>query len=451
MTGESSHNVHIVSLGCPKNFVDTEVMAASLLTRQFGITPDPAEADVFLINTCAFLPSAREEAEEFISEAVQWKKESPGRRIIVTGCLNQWDSERTYAAKYPEVDLWVGINQTPELGPLLERLFRDQDAASTYEPCRYLYDDATPRLQLTPPHYAYLKITEGCDNCCAYCSIPRIRGPLRSRSIASVVREARNLLDAGVRELILIGQDITAFGHDGNGGSLAELLRQLDRLDGDFMLRLLYAHPAHVTDELIATIAAAKHVLPYLDLPLQHISDRILASMGRYVTRRDTETLLDKLTATIPDLALRTTFITGYPGETEAEFQELRDFVAARQFRRLGVFAYCAEPQTRAAMLPAPVPAAIAAARRDEIMALQAKMSLKFNQTLVGKNLRVIIDEKTGKTTATGRTYMDAPEIDNLVDIRNLHRIRPGATIEVKITACSNYDLEGKPAIKKQL
>ncbi len=443
-------NVHIVSLGCPKNFVDTEVMAASLLAHDFGISPDPAHSDVFLINTCAFLPSARAEAEEFIEEAIQWKKQRKNRRIVVSGCLNQWDNEHIYEKKYPEVDLWNGINKTPDLGKTLSRLYSDGNSDSQYEHCSFLYDENTPRLQLTLPHYAYIKISEGCDNCCSYCSIPRIRGHLRSRSIKSVITEAENLLRNGVKELILIGQDITAFGHDHKDGSLAELLRHLDMLEGDFMVRLLYTHPAHFTDELIETIAKSQHILHYIDMPLQHISDRIMASMGRKVTRQQVEALLDKLTAAIPDITIRTTFITGYPGETEEEFQELYDFAAARKFQRLGVFAYCEEPQTRAIELADKVPAEVAEERRDKIMEMQAKNSLIFNNSLVGKDLRVIVDEQTGKSTALGRTYMDAPDIDNLVYVRNVLRVSAGDIITVKITACSNYDLEGKMVVKQK-
>ena len=450
MAQNTQKNVHIVSLGCPKNFVDTEVIAASLFAHGFGITPEPSHADVFLVNTCAFLPSARAEAEEFILEAVKWKKQRKNRRIVVSGCLNQWDQEHVYEKKYPEVDLWNGINKTPDLGKLLARLYQGGAGEQQYEHCSYLYDENTPRLQLTLPHYAYIKISEGCDNCCSYCSIPRIRGKLRSRSIESVVNEAENLLRNGVKELILIGQDITAFGQDGHGKNLAELLRRLDALEGDFMLRLLYTHPAHFTDELIGVIAASKHVLHYIDMPLQHISDRILASMGRKVTRQQVETLLGKLVAAMPDIAVRTTFIVGYPGETEEEYRELYDFAAAMKFRRLGVFSYCEEPRTRAIELADKVPAEVADRRRDEIMEMQAKISLNFNNSLVGKDLRVIIDEQTGKATAVGRTYMDAPDIDNLFYVKNILRATPGDVITVKVTACSNYDLEGKMVTNKK-
>jgi len=444
---KNRHFVYTVSLGCPKNFVDTEVIAGSMVVAGFGLTSDLDEADLYLLNTCAFLPSARAEAEEYLADASAWKAKAPKhRKIVVSGCLNQWDTDRIYPARYPQVDLWAGINDVAKLGERLAVLFQTPATPGLVEIPDYLYDETTPRLQLTPSHYAYIKISEGCDNRCSYCSIPKIRGRLRSRGCDSVVKEAENLLAGGVKELIVIGQDITAFGHDRGHAELSALLRRLDALPGDFRLRLLYTHPAHFTPELVDVFASGKHLLPYLDMPLQHIADRILKVMGRKVGRPEIEKLLRELRAKIPGLGLRTTFITGFPGETNAEFQELYDFVQAQRFERMGVFTYCPEPETAAARMADQVPQELAASRRDRLMELQAKLSLKFNQAQIGKVWQVMIDAPADSEGYLGRTYLDTPEIDNCVMVRTRSKLEPGAVIPVTITAADEYDLTGKPA-----
>ncbi len=445
MKNNSNKLVYIVSLGCPKNFVDTEVMAASLITGGFGITPSPSNADVYLVNTCAFIPTAREEAEEFIAEALQWKKKKARKRkVVISGCLNQWDTEGVYRKEFPEVDMWMGVNDVAEIGRLLSELFAGEHTEFNYETAEYLYDDTTPRIQLTLPHYAYVKISEGCDNCCAYCSIPKIRGRLRSRTIASVVKEAENLIQYGTKELILIGQDITAFGVDNNTGSLSELIRTLDKLPGDFKIRLLYTHPAHFTNELVDVIASSSHVMPYVDMPLQHISDHILTAMGRKVTKQRVEELIVMLREKIPGIVIRTTFITGFPGETEADYNELRDFVEKYKFERLGVFPYYPEPETPAAAMPEQVSAQTALARSEELMELQSKISLNNNKKLVGKEIDVIVDSFNDDDIAIGRSYMDAPEIDNCIYAEVAPEVNPGDMVRVEILSCTEYDLEGK-------
>lgn len=437
-------SVYIVSLGCPKNFVDTEVMAASLIVHGFGISNEARDADVYMINTCAFIPSAREEAEECIREALKWKGGRGGRRkVVIAGCLNQWDRQGDYRRLFPEVDLWVGLNSVPVLAERIAGLYKKGGVvADDFEVADYLYDDSTPRLQLTPRHYAYIKISEGCDNCCSYCSIPLIRGRHRSRASASVLREAENLLRGGVGELILIGQDITAYGADSGDMNLAELLRQLDRLEGNFRLRLLYTHPAHFTDELVEVMASSKHLLPYADMPLQHISDRILASMGRKVSRSRIEELIAKLRREIPGIALRTTFIVGYPGETEEDFDILYDFVKRMRFERLGVFTYFEEPGTPAAAMPDKVPEEVAEERMERLMLLQSQISLELNQAMIGREIEVAVDgRERGK--CFGRSYMDAPEIDNQVVFAAGRRTAVGDVVKVKISSCSEYELEG--------
>ncbi len=446
--------VYIVSLGCPKNLVDTELMSGNLISNGWGITFSPDEANVFLINTCAFIPPARDEAKDFVEEAIYWKNERVDeRKIIVTGCLVQWDKDEAFRREYPEIDLWLGIDQVTRVAEYLQQVLTAAPATNIFmrqnDPA-FIYDDRMPRLQLTLPHLAYLKITEGCDNRCSYCLIPSIRGGLRSRSIKSVVAEAAGLLQNGVRELVLIGQDITAFGMDNNGqGNLAGLLRELDQFDTKYWLRLMYTHPAHFSDELIETIANAKHVLPYIDLPLQHISDRILQAMGRKISRDGIIALLEQLRKTIPNLALRTTFITGFPGETERDFEELKSFVQEHEFQRFGVFSFFSEPDAPASKLPFSIPHAVGEQRAAELMNIQAEISLRNNRLLIGRNLEVIFDV-CRPDGAVGRSIMDAPEIDNSVVIKGRTNIRPGDIRQVEVTDANAYDLIAKLPVAKR-
>lgn len=441
--------VYSVSLGCPKNFVDTEILTGHLLSGNIGLTESPDNADVYMINTCAFIPPARAEAESFIRKAVAWKKRSPkSRKIAICGCLVQWDKKNEYAGKYPEVDLWLGIDKIASIAKHIGQLFEKE----TIKPIRvltstpeYIYNETTARLQLTPKHYAYVKIAEGCNNRCTYCSIPGIRGALRSRKSESIYKEAQSLVGNGCRELILIGQDTTAFGRDLNdeNENLPALLEKLDNIEGDFWIRLLYTHPAHFTDELVSVFKKSKHIIPYIDMPLQHISDRILASMGRKVRSEQIRKLLSKLRNEIPGIAIRTTFLVGYPGETENDFTELSDFVRLQKFDRLGAFTYYPEPGTPAAAFGKQVPSEVAEQRKDLIMRLQAEISLEHNIGLAGKTLDVLVD-RVGKGEAFGRTYMDSPDIDNLVKINiGKTKISVGDLVRVTVKSAGAYDIEG--------
>lgn len=439
--------VYIVSLGCAKNLVDTEVAAGALAVEGIGFAEDPKDADVYFINTCAFIPPARKEAESFIKDAVKWKKADKNRRIIVGGCLTNWDREGKFVQKYPQVDSWITTDDAEKLAEYVKKLYKNDQGEiaplteATFAPV-FLYNEKTPRLQLTPPHFAYLKISDGCNNNCSYCAIPGIRGKLRSRTLVSVLNEAKNLIKNGVLELIITAQDITAFNKDSKTENLASLLNELDDLKGNFKIRLLYAHPAHLTEETIKTFANAKHLLHYLDMPLQHISDKILQKMNRKVTSCEIRKKLTSLKKTVPDMAIRTTFLVGFPGETEDDFAELIEFVKEQRFARLGVFTYYPEPGTQAAEMADQVPAKIAEKRRDELMKLQSRISLENNQKLIGTKLDVIIDQYDSEAqTAIGRTYMDAPEIDNEVIISNIPDIQPGEVINVKITAATAYEL----------
>lgn len=434
----AEHAVYLVSLGCSKNLVDTEVIAGSLLTAGYLLAFDPEEADLYLINSCAFIPAARAEAVEAIEEALAWKAERVGRRVVVAGCLPEWDKPGDFPKRYPEVDLWTGVNDVASIAALLDG--KAEPDPRKEEPV-WLYDHTTPRLQLTVPHMAYLKIADGCNNRCSYCAIPGIRGALRSRSIASVVEEAKNLVSGGVRELLVIAQDITAFGADRpeEGGEIAGLLEELNAIPGDFVIRLLYTHPAHYTKKFIDFLARTDtKVLPYLDIPLQHINDRILKAMRRHVTKAETVALLAELRERVKDLTIRTTFITGFPGETEEEFEELVEFVKAQKFERCGVFPYSPEPRTPAAEMADQIPPEVAEARAKKLMALQKRIMKKANRNWIGREVRMLIDDVDGNC-AIGRAMMDAPEIDNRIVLERAGRKKPGTFCRVRITDADSY------------
>ena len=429
---------YLVALGCPKNLVDAELLSGALMKNGYSLSLDPDAADVYIVNTCAFLPAARVEAAREIEAALEWKSRVPGRRVAVCGCLTEYDkSSGEYKKRFSEVDLWSPVNDVEHVGELLAGA-----APSTGKPC-YLNSDVSPRLQLTLPHLAYLKIADGCNNCCTYCAIPKLRGVLRTRPQASVVREAEMLVSSGVRELVLVAQDTTAFGMDrpGSGEDLCSLLRALEALPGDFSIRLLYTHPAHYTDELIGFLASSRRVLPYLDIPLQHISDRILKAMNRHVTRAGIETLLTKLRAAIPDLTLRTTFIVGFPGESEAEFAELCDFCRDFKFERMGVFPYAAEAGTPAAKLKGQISAEVADERAAILMRRQIARMKRRNRKMVGATARVSVDAVDPAGFAVARGAMDAPDIDNAVLIRDGRRLHPGDRVLVRIVGTAGCDL----------
>lgn len=438
----TAEGVYLVSLGCPKNLVDSEVMAGSLISGGIPLNFDASTAKYYLINTCAFLPGARSECENAIAEGIRWKKWAPQqRKLIVSGCLIQQDKQKLIRSKYPEVDAWSGVDG---VGDILQT-FQQADSGYTTGDSdlpTYLYDENTPRLQLTLPHVAYLKIADGCNNCCSYCSIPLIRGRLRSRSVDSVVKEAQDLINNGVYEIILIAQDITAYGADRqDGATLAKLLKALDALQGDYCLRLLYTHPAHYTDEFFAEYAVNKHLLPYLDIPLQHINDDILQKMGRKCSRQRIEEVLQKIRAARPESIIRTTFITGLPGESDAEFDELMEFVKTQKFARLGVFSYSPEPGTPAAERTDRVELPLAEARAEAIMAEQQKIALAANQALMGKTLTVICDAVEGRH-AIGRVLdMDAPEIDNTIHLTAQRRLKCGEICQARVTEAKTFDL----------
>lgn len=461
MTARVTHEiplVHVTSLGCSKNWVDTEIILAGLLQKEFGISPESNDANLWLINTCGFITSAREETEAAIRRAITWKKRRPARRkIVVTGCICAWENAEDVIARYPAVDLWLKPDDVPNAHEHIAALWYGATDPVPHQKTPFLYDHTTPRVQLTPEHYAYVKIADGCDNKCSYCAIPKIRGRSRSRTIASVAEEVTNLVNLGVKEIILIGQDITRFGQDRDGGeTLVGLLRALETLQGTFWIRLLYLHPARYSDELTELYASAKHLIPYLEMPIQHIDAEILKSMNRAVNPGRIREIFLTLRQKVPQIALRTTFIIGYPGETEAQFEKILDLLREIRFDRVGAFVYQPEPGTPAATMPDQVPKAVAEERYQRLMTLQSEISEAQNLELVGETLEILVDEADGEWVV-GRTYRDAPDIDNKVIVRNAKKIRePGCFINGFVTAASPYELLARyvppatpPKIKK--
>ena len=438
--------VRLVSLGCPKNTVDTGVAAGALLMDGFGLTADDDEADIIWINTCAFLLSARKEAMEEIRRACTWKKRRPGRIVVVAGCLPQWDKDGTVRAKYPLVDAWEGIDAPAEIGSVLKRLTANKSLPErkSGKPCSWIYDETTPRLTVESEHFAYLKIADGCCNCCSYCLIPSIRGALRSRTVKSVVTEAKSLVSLGYRELILIAQDTGAFGRDRTGGAseLPELLAALDQLPGDFRIRLMYVHPASVDDAMIRAFKQCRRLIPHIEMPVQHVSGPVMTAMNRHITAERQSEVIRKIREA--GFTIRTTLMTGFPGETEEDFQLLLDAVKSRVFSRIGVFAFSPEDGTPAAAMKGRVPAKTAAARAARIAAEQERISRETNRALTGQTLEIILDEDAGRGRWRGRMLMDAPDIDQTVHVSKCPAgLTAGMVVPVTITRTAAYDLYG--------
>lgn len=436
-----------VSLGCPKNLVDSERMLGLLQVDGYRLVPEPEGADFVVVNTCGFIERARDESFAAIDEMLRLKEQGRIRGVIVSGCLAERQKEQLLAER-PEIDSLVGVFAREEVARVADRLvghLDEQRAVFQPAPIRPLRD--TDRLRITPRHFAYLKISEGCDRLCTFCAIPKMRGTHATKPIEEVVREAEQLAADGVRELIVVAQDTTYYGLDLYGRPrLAELLRQLDQVAGLAWIRLMYFYPMYIDDELVETIAAARKIVPYLDMPLQHINDELLRRMARRVTRQETETLLTKLRDRIPGLALRTTLITGFPGETEPQFEELVDFVRTQRFQRLGVFTYSLEPDTPAARLPDQLPEAVKEVRRQRLMETQQEIAFAWNARQIGTQKDVILDRPVPNepNVWVGRSHADAPDIDAAVYVTGgKKRLAAGDIVSCEIVASQDYDLVG--------
>ncbi len=422
-----TNKIEIITLGCSKNTVDSERLMRQLKANNFEIVQTSEEADSIIINTCGFIEPAKEESIETILKAVELKKEGRVKQVVVAGCLSQ-RYKKELEKEIPEVDSYFGEEAYKEIvnfydGRLKKELLGERELT-------------------TPSHYAYLKISEGCDNPCSFCAIPLIRGKHRSKPIEELLRETEFLAGKGVKELIIIAQDVTDYGKDLYGQrQLHTLLRKLSEVKGIEWIRLLYAYPSHFPDEVIKEIAENPKILNYIDLPLQHISDSVLKSMQRGISKRRTIELIEKLRSEIKNLTFRTTFIVGYPNETEKDFQELYDFVAEMEFDRLGVFTYSQEEDTTAFELGDPIEEAVKEERKEAIMELQREISFKKNKSLVGQTTKVIVDSLEGDFYIA-RSERDAPEVDGEVLIpAEKNKIQVGNFYEVDIYDCNDYDL----------
>ena len=435
--------IALISLGCPKNQVDADVMCRSLLAAGHESTADLSQADVIIVNTCGFIESAKAEAIENILMACSYKKQNPDLKVVVTGCLAE-RYQKEIRAEMPEVDAVVGIGSNSAICAVIERLSagpQEQFGPKTAMPL------GGARVISTPPHYAYLKIAEGCNNGCYYCAIPLIRGGLRSRAMSDCVAEAKWLADQGVQELIVVAQDPTAYGEDwGKPGSICQLLDQLNAVEGIRWIRILYAYPERITDEFVAALQHNEKVLPYLDLPIQHCNDEILHRMNRRGGRREIEEAIAKLRAGIPNITLRTTLIAGFPGETEEQFEEMCRFVRDMQFDRLGCFAYSPEEGTKAATMPDQIDEEVKQRRADQIMEIQTGIMSRKQAERVGQELECIcdeLDEENGLYLL--RTMSDAPEIDGNVCVpADEYQLEFGHFYKVHILDSDLYDLYGE-------
>jgi ribosomal protein S12 methylthiotransferase len=448
--------VGMISLGCAKNLVDAEIMLGSVLQKGMQVTSDASDADVLVVNTCAFIDTAKEESIEAILEAHQQRvsARNPDQKLIVSGCMSQRFAGELQES-LPEVDLFIGLDQVKQLGGIVEDLLSRAPGETPHSlPAffktrpTYIPDYDTPRFRLTPAHSAFLKIAEGCNHPCTFCVIPQMRGKHRSRSPGSILSEIRGLVAEGVREINLISQDTTYYGMDlwnekagprqpvdsSRGPTLSALLQEIEKIDGDFWIRLLYTHPAHWSDELIETIAQCRKVARYIDMPLQHIDHGMLQRMRRETSRAHIEDLIGRLRSGIPGVALRTTFIVGFPGETEEEFAELLSFIEKTRFERLGIFKYSQEEGSRAAKMADQISSKVKNARYKTAMQLQQRIAREQAEAKVGQTLKLLVDQPL-----IARTEADAPDVDARVVLQTPASV--GEFVQRTITNARGYDL----------
>jgi len=439
-----------VSLGCDKNLVDTEKMLGVAGGLGVSFTDDETEADAILINTCCFIGDAKEESVNTILEMARYKEEGKCRALIVAGCLAQ-RYKQEIIDEILEVDAILGTTSYEEIGNVLTRLFgeekeKKEEHISCFHDLKELPETAKKRVMTTGGHYAFLKIAEGCDKRCSYCIIPYLRGPYRSVPMEQLLAEARELAENGVRELILVAQETTLYGKDLYGEkTLPKLLHELAQIPGIYWIRIQYCYPEEITDELIQAIKTEEKVCHYLDIPIQHASDRILKRMGRRTHKAELKERIGALRREIPDIALRTTFICGFPGETEEDHEELMEFVDEMEFERVGVFTYSAEEDTPAYSYPDQIPEEVKEERRADVMELQQEIAFEHCENMVGKVLDVMIEGKVADEPAyVGRTYMDAPNVDGLIFVNADEMLMSGDFVRVKVTGANEYDLIGE-------
>ncbi len=436
-----------ISLGCPKNVVDSERMLGLLELDGYQLVEDPADADFVVVNTCGFIEQSRDESLAAIDQMLDLKDRGQLRGVIVAGCLAERQKEELLV-KRPGIDALVGVFARDEIVRVADRLLGDMEEQRLVfrpAPVRALAD--RDRLRVTPQHFAYLKISEGCDRLCTFCAIPKMRGKHATKPIEQVVDEAKQLAADGVREMILVSQDTTYYGVDlYDEPRLAQLLRELEKVDGIEWIRLMYFYPMHIDDSLLETIAISDKILPYLDMPLQHINEQILRRMSRRVTGEDTKRLLNRLRRRIPNLTLRTTLITGFPGETDRQFDELLEFVREQRFERMGVFTFSPEPDTPAVRLSDQLAEEVKDARRNQLMEAQQEVAFAWNQQQIGRRMDVILDSPVAgeENVWVGRSHADAPDIDSMVYVTGAEkRLSTGNIVTCEIVAFQDYDLVG--------
>ena len=437
-------NLLFISLGCDKNLVDSEVMLGLLAKEGYQMVDDEQEADVIVINTCCFIHDAKEESIQTILEMAQYKEEGRLKALIVTGCLAQ-RYQQEILDEIPEVDAVLGTTAYTEIARAIEEALEGKGKVTT-EDLNALPLTDPHRIVTTGGHYAYLKIAEGCGKHCTYCIIPKLRGDYRSVPMERLIAEAKDLAEQGVRELILVAQETTLYGKDLYGEkSLYRLLKELCRIDGIRWIRILYCYPEEIDDPLIQVIKEEKKICHYLDLPIQHASDEVLRRMGRWTSKEQLKAVIGKLREEIPDICLRTTLITGFPGETKEQHEELMEFVDEMEFDRLGVFTYSPEEDTPAAEMPDQIPEEIKEERQAELMELQQDIAFDAAENMIGKEVLVMVEGKVADENAyVGRTYKDAPGVDGLIFINTEEELMSGDFAKVKVTGALEYDLIGE-------
>ncbi len=432
--------IGMVSLGCPKNLVDSEVMLGLIREKQLEITNDPAEADLIIVNTCGFIESAKEESINTVLQMAEYKQKGSCKYLVMTGCLGQRYADELFESM-PEVDAIVGTDSFTDIGWVIDQVLAGK-RLKHMEKLESKNVAMPPRMLTTPSYMAYLKIAEGCDNCCSYCIIPQLRGPYTSRPYDEVMAEAKALAESGIKELIVVAQDTTRYGEDTTGKLLLpQLLRDLNALEGIEWIRVMYLYPNNFTDELIEAFATLDKVCKYIDIPLQHSSDRLLDSMNRYDTREQVETLLNKLRTRIPGITIRTTFIVGFPGEPEEDFEELKDYVEKQRFDNAVVFQYSQEEGTVAGAMENQIAPEVKENRYHELMALQAGISEEIHQEREDVELDVLVEGFDEDNLAYGRSSHEAPDIDGTIFIENAEGLKVGDMVRVRILQGFTYEM----------
>lgn len=445
-------NIFFVSLGCDKNLVDSEIMLGIIKEYGFTITDDESQADIIIVNTCCFINDAKEESINTILEMGQYKKSGRLKGLIVTGCLAERYRE-DILAEIPEVDGVVGTKRYDEIASVIEEVLKGSKSVKIEEDVNTAHTEKHKRINTTGGYFSYLKIAEGCDKHCTYCIIPKVRGNYQSRPMEELLEEAKELAENGVKELILVAQETTLYGKDiYKEKSLHKLLRELCKIEGIEWIRILYCYPEEITEELIEVMKSEKKICHYLDIPIQHASDEILKKMGRRTTKAELVQMVEKLRREIPDIALRTTLITGFPGETEENHDELKEFVEEMGFERLGVFTYSKEEDTPAARMPSQIKKPVKIKRQKEIMELQQRVAFEKSEEKIGERMKVLIEGKLPEESLDdygmesgnvyiGRTYMDAPNVDGYIFIPTRAMLMSGEFIDAVVTEARGYDL----------